>query len=122
MEAMVAKRGKPAGETYRLVREAPTRRLTQRTSLLSRRPGALQVAQREMFFALSFLQGASYRHDAPLQLGLDSLLEDLELELAADAEALGVIRDPSKNTLIDTHLLESIAQVGEDRAPRAVNE
>jgi hypothetical protein len=33
-----------------------------------------------------------------------------------------VIRDPAKNPFIDTHLLESIAQIGEDRAPRAVNE
>jgi 5,5'-dehydrodivanillate O-demethylase len=34
----------------------------------------------------------------------------------------GVIRDPAKNPFIDTHLLESIAQSGEDRAPRAVNQ
>jgi hypothetical protein len=33
-----------------------------------------------------------------------------------------VIRDAAKNPLIDTHLMESIAQIGEDRAPRAVNQ
>ena len=43
-------------------------------------------------------------------------------KIRSGQDPLGVIRDPSKNTLIDTHLLESIAQVGEDRAPRAVNE
>ena len=37
-------------------------------------------------------------------------------------DPLGVIRDPAKNSLIDTHLMESIAQIGENRAPRAVNE
>ena len=37
-------------------------------------------------------------------------------------DPLGVIRDPAKNPFIDTHLLESIAQIGDDRAPRAVNE
>jgi 5,5'-dehydrodivanillate O-demethylase len=37
-------------------------------------------------------------------------------------EPMGVVRDPAKNPLIDTHLMESIAQIGENRAPRAVNE
>ena len=37
-------------------------------------------------------------------------------------DPIGLIRDPEKNPLIDTHLLDSIAQIGEDRAPRAVNE
>jgi len=37
------------------------------------------------------------------------------------ADPMGVIRDPARNHLIDTHLMESIAQGGEDRAPRAVN-
>lgn len=37
------------------------------------------------------------------------------------ADPMGVIRDPARNRLIDTHLMESIAQGGEDRAPRAVN-
>jgi 5,5'-dehydrodivanillate O-demethylase len=37
-------------------------------------------------------------------------------------EPMGVVRDPAKNSLIDTHLMESIAQIGENRAPRAVNE
>jgi 5,5'-dehydrodivanillate O-demethylase len=37
-------------------------------------------------------------------------------------EPMGVVRDPAKNLLIDTHLMESIAQIGENRAPRAVNE
>jgi hypothetical protein len=35
---------------------------------------------------------------------------------------MGVIRDPANNPLIDTHLMDSIAQIGQDRAPRAVNE
>ena len=37
-------------------------------------------------------------------------------------DPLGVIRDPAQNPMIDTHLMESIAQSVEDRAPRAVNE
>jgi 5,5'-dehydrodivanillate O-demethylase len=37
-------------------------------------------------------------------------------------DPMGIIRDPAKNPAIDTHLMESIAQIGEDRAPRAVNE
>jgi 5,5'-dehydrodivanillate O-demethylase len=37
-------------------------------------------------------------------------------------DPLGVVRDGSENPLIDTRLMESIAQIGEDRAPRAVNQ
>jgi 5,5'-dehydrodivanillate O-demethylase len=37
------------------------------------------------------------------------------------ADPMGVIRDPARNPMIDTHLMESIAQSGEERAPRAVN-
>jgi 5,5'-dehydrodivanillate O-demethylase len=37
-------------------------------------------------------------------------------------DPMGVIRDPENNPFIDTHLMESIAQGGYDRAPRAVNE
>jgi len=37
-------------------------------------------------------------------------------------DPLGLIRDPEKNPMIDTHLLESIAQTAQSRAPRAVNE
>jgi 5,5'-dehydrodivanillate O-demethylase len=37
------------------------------------------------------------------------------------ADPMGVIRDPARNPMIDTHLMESIAQIGEERAPRAVN-
>jgi 5,5'-dehydrodivanillate O-demethylase len=37
-------------------------------------------------------------------------------------DPMGVIRDPAKNPLVDTHLMDSIAQIGQDRAPRAVNE
>jgi hypothetical protein len=37
-------------------------------------------------------------------------------------DPIGVVRDPAKNPPIDTHLMESIAQIGENRAPRAVNE
>jgi 5,5'-dehydrodivanillate O-demethylase oxygenase subunit len=36
-------------------------------------------------------------------------------------DPMGVVRDPAKNPMIDTHLMESIAQSGEERAPRAVN-
>jgi 5,5'-dehydrodivanillate O-demethylase oxygenase subunit len=38
------------------------------------------------------------------------------------ADPMGVIRDPARNPMIDTHLMESIAQIAEERAPRAVNE
>jgi 5,5'-dehydrodivanillate O-demethylase len=38
------------------------------------------------------------------------------------ADPMGVIRDPARNPMIDTHLMESIAQIGESRAARAVNE
>jgi 5,5'-dehydrodivanillate O-demethylase oxygenase subunit len=38
------------------------------------------------------------------------------------ADPMGVIRDSARNPMIDTHLMESIAQIGEERAPRAVNE
>jgi hypothetical protein len=37
-------------------------------------------------------------------------------------DPMGIIRDPAHNPFIDTHLMESIAQRTEDRAPRAVNE
>jgi 5,5'-dehydrodivanillate O-demethylase oxygenase subunit len=37
-------------------------------------------------------------------------------------DPMGVIRDPARNPMIDTHLLESIAQATQDRAARAVNE
>jgi 5,5'-dehydrodivanillate O-demethylase len=37
-------------------------------------------------------------------------------------DPMGVVRDPAQNPMIDTHLMESIAQITEDRAPRAVNE
>jgi hypothetical protein len=35
---------------------------------------------------------------------------------------MGIIRDHEKNPMVDTHLMESIAQSTNDRAPRAVNE
>jgi 5,5'-dehydrodivanillate O-demethylase len=38
------------------------------------------------------------------------------------ADPMGVVRDPAQNPMIDTHLMESIAQIGENRAPRAVNQ
>jgi 5,5'-dehydrodivanillate O-demethylase len=38
------------------------------------------------------------------------------------ADPMGVVRDAARNPLIDTHLTESIEQIGGDRAPRAVNE
>jgi 5,5'-dehydrodivanillate O-demethylase len=37
-------------------------------------------------------------------------------------DPMGVIRDSDQNPMIDTHLMESIAQVGAPRASRAVNE
>ncbi len=37
-------------------------------------------------------------------------------------DPLGVLRDAAHNPMIDTRLMESIAQRGQDRAPRAVNE
>jgi 5,5'-dehydrodivanillate O-demethylase oxygenase subunit len=37
-------------------------------------------------------------------------------------DPMGVIREPAGNPMIDTHLMVSIAQSREDRAPRAVNE
>jgi 5,5'-dehydrodivanillate O-demethylase len=37
-------------------------------------------------------------------------------------DPMGVVRDAARNPLIDTHLMESIAQIGGNRAPRAVNE
>ena len=37
-------------------------------------------------------------------------------------DPLGVIRDPTNNPFIDTHLMESIAQSSNNRAPRVVNE
>ncbi len=46
-----------------------------------------------------------------------------ELEkMRAGQDPLGVVRDPANNPLIDTHLLDSIAQNRQERAPRAVNE
>lgn len=41
-------------------------------------------------------------------------------KVANGQDPMGVIRDPAKNEFIDTHLLESIEQIGADRA--AVNE
>jgi len=37
-------------------------------------------------------------------------------------DPMGVIRDAANNPFIDTHLMESIAQSTNDRAPRVVNE
>jgi len=37
-------------------------------------------------------------------------------------DPMGVIRDVHQNVMVDTHLMESIAQASESRAPRAVNE
>jgi hypothetical protein len=37
-------------------------------------------------------------------------------------DPMGVVRDPARNPLLDTHLMESIAQSDQDRTPRAVNE
>jgi hypothetical protein len=37
-------------------------------------------------------------------------------------DPMGVIRDAAHNPMIDTHLMESIAQNAQERAARAVNE
>jgi 5,5'-dehydrodivanillate O-demethylase len=37
-------------------------------------------------------------------------------------DPIGIIRDPSRHVMIDTKLMESIAQMDEERGPRAVNE
>jgi hypothetical protein len=37
-------------------------------------------------------------------------------------DPMGVVRNSEQNPMIDTHLMESIAQIGENRAARAVNE
>jgi 5,5'-dehydrodivanillate O-demethylase len=37
-------------------------------------------------------------------------------------DPIGVVRDPARNTMVDTHLMESIAQISQSRASRAVNE
>jgi len=37
-------------------------------------------------------------------------------------DPMGIIRHPGQNPMVDTHLMESIAQVAQSRAPRAVNE
>jgi 5,5'-dehydrodivanillate O-demethylase len=45
-----------------------------------------------------------------------------ELEkMRAGRDPIGIVRDPANNPLIDTHLLESIAQTRQERA-RAVNQ
>jgi 5,5'-dehydrodivanillate O-demethylase oxygenase subunit len=43
-------------------------------------------------------------------------------KVAQGADPMGIIRDPGQNPMVDTHLMESIAQVTQSRAPRAVNE
>ena len=43
-------------------------------------------------------------------------------KVAQGKDPMGVIRDPARNPMIDTHLMQSIAQIGENRAPRAVNQ
>jgi 5,5'-dehydrodivanillate O-demethylase len=37
-------------------------------------------------------------------------------------DPMGIIRDPNKHVMIDTNLMQSIAQMSESRGPRAVNE
>ena len=37
-------------------------------------------------------------------------------------DPMGIVREPAKNPLIDTHLMESIAQIGDRPSPLAVNE
>ncbi|HZA55492.1 MAG TPA: hypothetical protein VE616_14670, partial [Candidatus Udaeobacter sp.] len=57
--------------------------------------------------------------------GIVMLRETMMREMNRVAEGLdpmGVHRDPAQNTMVDTHLMESIAQSTQERAPRAVNE
>jgi 5,5'-dehydrodivanillate O-demethylase len=57
--------------------------------------------------------------------GVVMLREILKREIERVRQGLdpkGTIRDPREHVMIDTHLMESIAQTGESRAPRAVNE
>jgi 5,5'-dehydrodivanillate O-demethylase len=57
--------------------------------------------------------------------GIVMLREIMMREIKRVREGLdpkGVIRDPEQHVMIDTKLMESIAQTGRDRAPRAVNE
>lgn len=44
------------------------------------------------------------------------------MKVQAGQDPLGVVRNPAKNPFIDTHLLDSIAQIGAQRGPRAVNQ
>jgi 5,5'-dehydrodivanillate O-demethylase len=37
-------------------------------------------------------------------------------------DPIGVVRDAARNTMVDTHLMESIAQTSQPRSARAVNE
>jgi 5,5'-dehydrodivanillate O-demethylase oxygenase subunit len=57
--------------------------------------------------------------------GVVMLREMLKREIQRVQQGLdpkGTIRDPEQDVMIETHLMESIAQMGQSRAPRAVNE
>jgi 5,5'-dehydrodivanillate O-demethylase len=57
--------------------------------------------------------------------GVVMLREILKREIERVQQGLdpkGTIRDPREHVMIDTHLIESIEQMRESRAPRAVNE
>lgn len=57
--------------------------------------------------------------------GVVMLREILKREIERVQQGLdpkGTIRDPREHVMIDTHLMESIEQMRESRAPRAVNE
>jgi 5,5'-dehydrodivanillate O-demethylase oxygenase subunit len=57
--------------------------------------------------------------------GVVMLREMLKREIERVQRGLdpkGIIRDPRQDVMIDTHLMESIAQMSQSRAPRAVNE
>ena len=59
--------------------------------------------------------------DRGIVLFREVLFREME-KVRQGLDPMGVIRDGAKNPMIDTHLMESIAQIPQDRAPRAVNQ
>ena len=59
--------------------------------------------------------------DRGIVLFREVLFREME-KVRQGLDPIGVIRDGAKNSMIDTHLMESIAQIPQDRAPRAVNQ
>jgi 5,5'-dehydrodivanillate O-demethylase oxygenase subunit len=59
--------------------------------------------------------------DRGIVLFREVLMREME-KVRQGLDPIGVIRDGAQNPMIDTHLMESIAQITQDRAPRAVNQ